>query len=230
MNKKKPLPHCDILLYEPEVRLEYPVFNNKNEVQEMIAYFARVSNPDNQHNKETSGKLLRYLIDHKHWSPFEMISVCMEIKTTRDIGRQILRHRSFSFQEFSQRYAVADLGFCLREPRLQDTKNRQNSIEMEEGVDKGSFYDHQRYMIERAKCRYDVMIECGMAKEQARSILPEGNIYTKMYMSGTMRSWMHYIKERTDIGTQKEHREVANLCADQLKSIFPLIKEFRYEK
>lgn len=196
---------------------------------DQIAYAARVSNPDNQNNKETSEKLVRYLIREKHWSPLEMVSVCMEIDTTRDIARQILRHRSFSFQEFSQRYAdpTNDLDWYIRQARLQDTKNRQNSIE--EGVDD---YIVERWTEEQMRVQLETMkaykwaIDNGIAKEQARAVLPEGNMGSRIYMNGTLRSWVHYIDLRSGNGTQKEHMEIARECADALAPIFPMIKEF----
>ena len=196
---------------------------------DQIAYAARVSNPDNQNNKETSEKLVRYLIREKHWSPLEMVSVCMEIDTTRDIARQILRHRSFSFQEFSQRYAdpTKDLDWYIRQARLQDTKNRQNSID--EGVDE---YIVERWTEEQMRVHLETMkaykwaIDNGIAKEQARAVLPEGNMGSRIYMNGTLRSWVHYIDLRSGNGTQKEHMEIACECADALVPIFPMIKEF----
>ena len=197
-------------------------------LQDIVAYCARVSNPSNQMNSETSQKLIKYLIKHKHWSPLEMVNVCLEIETTRDIGRQILRHRSFSFQEFSQRYAdpTKELEFVTREARLQDTKNRQNSIDMEENDPiQDEWEHHQQEMIHHARLVYDWAIKNGVAKEQARAVLPEGLTMSKMYMNGTLRSWVHYIELRTDPSTQKEHREVAQLCALEVAKVFPLIKE-----
>ena len=198
---------------------------------EQIAYCARVSNPANQDNVETAEKLVRYLMKHKHWSPLEMVSVCLEIETTRDIARQILRHRSFSFQEFSQRYAVADLGVEFREARLQDTKNRQNSIEI-----KGWTLNEQNLIEEWKRQQEDVMravegaydwaLNNGIAKEQARAVLPEGMTMSRMYMNGTLRSWVHYIQLRSANGTQKEHRDIAIACAEAIKPIFPMIEEF----
>jgi len=197
-------------------------------MQEMIAYCARVSNPSNQMNSETSEKLIRYLIKHGHWSPLEMVSACLEIETTRDIARQILRHRSFSFQEFSQRYAnpTEDLEFETREARLQDEKNRQNSVDTENEFLKKEWEIRQANVIEQAKEAYTWAIENGIAKEQARAVLPEGNIGSRLYMSGTLRSWVHYIELRSGHGTQKEHMEVARACADALAPVFPMIKEF----
>ena len=199
--------------------------------QELVAYCARVSNPANQTNTETSEKLIRYLIKHAHWSPLEMVSACLEIETTRDIARQILRHRSFSFQEFSQRYAVADLGFELKETRLQDTKNRQNSIALsgltlnEQNLIE-QWKTKQNDLIREAEYAYDWAINAGIAKEQARAVLPEGLTVSRLYMSGSLRSWLHYIELRSGPETQKEHRQVAVACATALESIFPMITEF----
>lgn len=195
---------------------------------EQIAYCARVSNPSNQDNSETAEKLVRYLIKHQHWSPLEMVSVCLEIKTTRDIARQILRHRSFSFQEFSQRYAdpTKDLDFSTREARLQDTKNRQNSIEVDDHLLQNDWYRAQQRVIFAAKREYEWAIQNGIAKEQARAVLPEGLIESRLYMNGTLRSWVHYIQLRSANGTQKEHQEIAIACADAIEPIFPMIKEF----
>jgi len=199
--------------------------------QELVAYCARVSNPANQTNTDTSEKLIRYLIKNSHWSPLEMVSACLEIETTRDIARQILRHRSFSFQEFSQRYAVADLGFDLREARLQDTKNRQNSI----GLSGSSLKEQnlmeqwrwkQKEVIAVVQDSYDWALENGIAKEQARAVLPEGLTVSRLYMQGTLRSWLHYVELRSGPETQKEHREVAVACAKALESIFPMVNEF----
>lgn len=199
--------------------------------QELVAYCARVSNPANQTNTDTSEKLIRYLIKHKHWSPLEMVSACLEIETTRDIARQILRHRSFSFQEFSQRYAVADLGWELKETRLQDTKNRQNSIELsgltlnEQNLIE-QWRNKQEQLIRDAEHAYDWAIGKGIAKEQARAVLPEGLTVSRLYMQGTLRSWLHYIELRSGPETQKEHRQVAQACAGALESIFPMVSEF----
>lgn len=193
-----------------------------------VAYAARVSNPANQMNSETNEKLIRYLMRNKHWSPFEMVSICLEIKTTRDIARQILRHRSFSFQEFSQRYADAsalgDLEF--REARLQDTKNRQNSIETDDEDLQDIWLRKQSSVGSIATEAYLWALENGIAKEQARAVLPEGMTKSKMYMNGTLRSWIHYIELRSGNGTQKEHREIARLCAEAIKPVFPMIMEF----
>ena len=195
-----------------------------NSLGELVAYAARVSNPSNQQNPDNE-KLIKYLIDHQHWSPLEMVSICMEITTTRDIARQILRHRSFSFQEFSQRYAdpTKDLNFITKEARLQDLKNRQNSIE---GVD--PYIQHgwetvQQNIIDASKNAYKWAIENGIAKEQARAVLPEGIMESRLYMNGTLRSWVHYIQLRSANGTQKEHREVAIECGKVIAEVFPII-------
>jgi len=199
--------------------------------QELVAFCARVSNPANQTNTDTSEKLIRYLIKHRHWSPLEMVSACLEIETTRDIARQILRHRSFSFQEFSQRYAVADLGWELKETRLQDTKNRQNSIALsgltlKEQNLMEQWKIKQEQLIQDAEHAYDWAIKNGIAKEQARAVLPEGLTVSRLYMQGTLRSWLHYIELRSGPETQKEHRKVAQACAAALESIFPMVAEF----
>jgi thymidylate synthase (FAD) len=194
--------------------------------QELVAYCARVSNPANQTNTDTSEKLIRYLIKHRHWSPLEMVSACLEIETTRDIARQILRHRSFSFQEFSQRYAVADLGVEYKEARLQDTKNRQNSIDTDDAVLVSTWQLKQQRVIETTQEVYDWAIRNGIAKEQARAVLPEGITTSRLYMQGTLRSWLHYIELRSGPETQKEHREIAEACAGALESIFPMVSEF----
>jgi len=199
--------------------------------QELVAFCARVSNPANQTNTDTSEKLIRYLIKHRHWSPLEMVSACLEIETTRDIARQILRHRSFSFQEFSQRYAVADLGWELKETRLQDTKNRQNSIALsgltlKEQNLMEQWRVKQEQLIQDAEYAYDWAISNGIAKEQARAVLPEGLTVSRLYMQGTLRSWLHYIELRSGPETQKEHRQVAQACAGALESIFPMVTEF----
>ena len=199
---------------------------------EQVAFAARVSNPANQNNTETSEKLVRYLIKNQHWSPLEMVSICLEIDTTRDIARQILRHRSFSFQEFSQRYADASqLGFELKECRLQDTKNRQNSIvlNIEDEDDRflvSEWERRQQDVLDLAKENYQWAIDCGIAKEQARAVLPEGMTGSRLYMNGTLRSWVHYIQLRSANGTQKEHQDVALACADAIEPIFPMIKEY----
>jgi thymidylate synthase (FAD) len=189
-----------------------------NTPNELVAYCARVSNPENQFNNETADKLVAYLISHKHWSPFEMVNVCMEITTTRDIARQILRHRSFSFQEFSQRYANA-MNMVIRETRLQDSKNRQNSIEnSDEELDQW-WKSQQQAIIDHAKEIYKEAIARGIAREQARVILPEGNTLTTMYMNGSLRSWIHYIELRSSNGTQKEHQEIAKACAQVIHDL-----------
>jgi thymidylate synthase (FAD) len=195
---------------------------------ELVAFCARVSNPANQINGNTSEKLIKYLIDHQHWSPLEMVSMCLEIVTTRDIARQILRHRSFSFQEFSQRYAnpVEELEFVTREARLQDTKNRQNSIEVEDSDLQNWWIKQQESVIENVKSIYKESIERGIAKEQARAILPEGLTLSRLYMNGTLRSWIHYIQLRSANGTQKEHMLIARECAKVISSVFPLAKDF----
>lgn len=198
---------------------------------EQVAYAARVSNPTNQNNSDTAEKLVRYLIRNQHWSPLEMVSVCMEIETTRDIARQILRHRSFSFQEFSQRYADASqLGFESKEARLQDLKNRQNSIDTTDEHLKDLWNRYQKSVQEAASEAYRWALTAGIAKEQARAVLPEGMTVSRMYMSGTLRSWVHYIQLRSANGTQKEHRDIALACADALEQIFPMIKEFINEQ
>lgn len=194
--------------------------------QELVAYCARVSNPANQTNTETSEKLIRYLIKHKHWSPLEMVSACLEIETTRDIARQILRHRSFSFQEFSQRYAVADLGWEKKEARLQDTKNRQNSLATQDEMLAIEWERAQKRAIYAAEREYKWALENGIAKEQARAVLPEGLTVSRLYMQGTLRSWLHYIELRSGPETQKEHREIAQACAVALETIFPMVSEF----
>lgn len=191
-----------------------------------VAYCARVSNPANQNNVETNEKLLKYLITHHHWSPFEMVSICLEIQTTRDIARQILRHRSFSFQEFSQRYAIADLGSVVREARLQDKKNRQNSIETDDTQLAALWEVKQEFLNNTAMEAYQWAIDQGIAKEQARAVLPEGLTLSRLYMNGTLRSWIHYIQLRTGKETQKEHREIALLCAKEIEPIFPMIMDF----
>lgn len=197
--------------------------------EDLIAYSARVSNPSNQINKETAPKLLNYLAKHKHWSPFEMASACIEVETTRDIARQFLRHRSFSFQEFSQRYAdIRDLNdnFVIREARLQDTKNRQNSIENDDMALEDEWANKQMAVIETAKMAYNWAIENGIAKEQARAVLPEGNTVSRLYANGTIRSWLHYVELRSANGTQKEHMELAVAIAQAISKIFPTINNF----
>lgn len=197
------------------------------DAQELIAFCARVSNPSNQFNSETSDKLIRYLVRHQHWSPLEMVSACMEITTTRDIARQILRHRSFSFQEFSQRYAdpTKDLRFVTREARLQDPKNRQNSVAVDDHLLQNEWYRAQQRVIYAAQREYEWAIKQGIAKEQARAVLPEGLIESRLYMNGTLRSWIHFIELRSANGTQKEHQEVARACAQAIAQIFPLASD-----
>ena len=197
---------------------------------EQVAYAARVSNPANQNNSDTAEKLVRYLIKNQHWSPLEMVNICLEIETTRDIARQILRHRSFSFQEFSQRYAVADLGWELKEARLQDNKNRQNSIVTDNLALQTWWETQQKKVIEASQSAYDWAIANGIAKEQARAVLPEGITVSRLYMNGTLRSWVHYIQLRSEKGTQKEHRDVAVACASAIEPIFPMIKEYINEQ
>ena len=194
------------------------------DAQELIAYCARVSNPSNQLNSETSEKLIRYLVRHAHWSPLEMVSACVEITTTRDIARQILRHRSFSFQEFSQRYAdpTRDLKFVTREARLQDPKNRQNSVDVEDQLLQNEWFRAQQRVIYAAQREYEWAIANGIAKEQARAVLPEGLIESRLYMNGTLRSWIHFIELRSANGTQKEHQLVAVACAKAIAAIFPM--------
>ena len=199
-----------------------------DDAQELIAYCARVSNPSNQLNTETSDKLIRYLVKHQHWSPLEMVSACIEITTTRDIARQILRHRSFSFQEFSQRYAdpTQDLSFVVRAARKQDPKNRQNSVELGATLGDQNLQEQwaikQRELIDLAKSTYEWAVNNGIAKEQARAVLPEGNTVSRLYMNGTLRSWVHFIELRSGNGTQKEHQEIAVACAKVIAEIFPM--------
>ena len=201
------------------------------DVQDLVAFCARVSNPSNQMNKETSEKLIKYLIKHAHWSPLEMVSACLEIDTTRDIAHQIVRHRSFSFQEFSQRYAnPEDMAntFMTREARLQDQKNRQNSIELsDESELHYAWKEKQQEVIDTARNAYDWAITNGIAKEQARVVLPEGCTKTRLYMNGTIRSWVHYIELRGANGTQKEHMEIAHACAKVISKIFPIMNELK---
>tara|TARA_Y100000389_G_scaffold57095_1_gene53007 strand:+ start:1523 stop:2185 length:663 start_codon:yes stop_codon:yes gene_type:complete len=205
-------------------------FGDLSDLQELVAYCARVSNPSNQMNKETSEKLIKYLIKHAHWSPLEMVNVCIEIETTRDIAHQIVRHRSFSFQEFSQRYADPnDMGdlFVMSEARLQDTKNRQNSIEIDDPELQMAWYKEQEKVTEAADLAYSWAIKNGIAKEQARKVLPEGLTKTRLYMNGTLRSWLHYIDLRSANGTQKEHMIVAQECAIVIARLFPMIWELK---
>ena len=206
-----------------------PAFKGLDNIQDLIAYSARVSNPANQANTKTTPKLLDYLIKHKHWSPFEMASACIEITTTRDIARQLLRHRSFSFQEFSQRYAdVNSLGdvFVTRDARLQDPKNRQNSIANNDPALEDEWANKQLAIIEMVKMTYDWAIENGIAKEQARAILPEGNTISRLYVNGTIRSWIHYIELRSANGTQQEHMDLAHAVAEAIGSIYPKAMDF----
>ena len=192
--------------------------------EELVSYCARVSNPSNQINKETANKLIAYLVKHKHWSPFEMVNMCLEIETTRDIARQILRHRSFSFQEFSQRYAnpVEDLHFVCREARLQDEKNRQNSVETNDQKLMNEWTEKQAKLIQVARETYEWAVNNGIAKEVARAVLPEGNTMSRMYMNGTLRSWIHYIELRKENGTQLEHMKIAQECANVISEVFPI--------
>ena len=208
---------------QDELELDLP------NLQDLVAYCARVSNPSNQANSETSEKLIKYLIKHKHWSPLEMVSACIEVETTRDIARQLLRHRSFSFQEFSQRYAdpTKELNFVLREARLQDNKNRQNSIKTEDIELQTRWALMQQRVIDEAKYAYNWAIEHGIAKEQARVVLPEGNTTSRLYVNGTLRSWIHYIDLRDGNGTQEEHAEIARACANVIAKVFPIIKSIR---
>ncbi len=198
-------------------------------LQDLVAYCARVSNPSNQSNSETSEKLIKYLIKHKHWSPLEMVSACIEVETTRDIARQLLRHRSFSFQEFSQRYAdpTKELDFVIREARLQDTKNRQNSIRTEDVELQTRWALMQQRVIDESKYVYEWAINNGIAKEQARAVLPEGNTVSRLYVNGTLRSWIHYIDLRDGNGTQEEHAEIERACANVIAKVFPIIKSIR---
>ena len=199
-------------------------YSDCNSAEEFIAYAARVSNPGNQNNAETAPKLLKYLIREGHWSPFEMVSMTIEIKTTRDIAKQILRHRTFSFQEFSQRYAEAD-EFTTREARLQDPKNRQNSVETEDRELAEWWNMAQQELIQKSKLVYQTALDHGIAKEQARAVLPEGNTVTTLYMAGTLRSWIHYCQLRMGNGTQKEHAMIAKTCWDIVEGHFPSVVE-----
>jgi len=216
-----------VAVSEPTIWTDAPGGPQKLTVDEFIAYVARVSNPSNQNNHLTATKLLKYLAKHKHWSPFEMVNVVMEINTTRDIGRQILRHRSFSFQEFSQRYAdpTQDMGFVTREARLQDTKNRQNSVETNDEKLASDWEKEQRLVRLAATEAYTWAIANGIAKEQARAVLPEGLILSRMYMAGSLRSWIHYCQVRMDQSTQKEHREIAEMAWTEILHYFPSLSE-----
>ena len=213
----------------PHVHSGEPGIMGLDNIQDLIAYCARVSNPSNQANTKTTAKLLDYLIKHKHWSPFEMASACMEIETTRDIARQLLRHRSFSFQEFSQRYAdIRDLddNFVIRDARMQDPKNRQNSISVDNEELQMQWEGYQQGVINAAKQAYNWAIENGIAKEQARAVLPEGNTVSRLYVNGTIRSWIHYIELRSANGTQLEHMELAKAIAEAIGRIYPKALEF----
>ena len=201
-------------------------YNDEKNLEEQVAYCARVSNPTSQENNLNTHKLLSYLMEHGHWSPFEMVSICLEIETSRDIARQILRHRSFSFQEFSQRYATPSLDFHMREARLQDTKNRQNSIVTQDAELKQKWEQMQNMAALSSHQAYSWAIQNGIAKEQARVVLPEGLTKTRMYMNGTLRSWIHYIQARSGEDTQKEHRDVAIGCARAIEPLFPMIVQF----
>jgi thymidylate synthase (FAD) len=207
-----------------------PAMNFASDMTDLVAFCARVSNPAGQMNTATNEKLIKYLIKNQHWSPLEMVNVCLEIETTRDIARQILRHRSFSFQEFSQRYAdpTAELedAFVLREARLQDTKNRQNSIETDNPALQAFWETQQKRVLDAAQSAYQWAIDNGIAKEQARAVLPEGLTVSRLYMNGSLRSWIHYIQLRSGNGTQKEHMEIAKICAQVIAKIFPLSTEF----
>jgi len=205
---------------------------NLRDLQDLIAFCARVSNPSNQLNTETSEKLIGYLVKNAHWSPLEMVSVCLEVETTRDIARQMLRHRSFSFQEFSQRYAdpTKDLNFVLREARLQDTNNRQNSVELEDTLFDENLKEQWKWLqqdvINSSKKAYEWAVTHGIAKEQARAVLPEGLTVSRLYVHGTLRSWLHFIQVRSGNGTQKEHMQVALACAEVIAKVFPMASEF----
>jgi len=225
--KVKLISHSQVPAYDLDV------MNMSDDMLQLVAYCARVSNPNNQNNKETSEKLVKYLVKHKHWSPLEMVSVCIEIETTRDIARQILRHRSFSFQEFSQRYAdpTKDLELIPREARFQDLKNRQNSIPIDTTDDSQrrineDFRMKQMAFIRQAKELYGWAIDNGIAKEQARAVLPEGNTVSRMYVNGTLRSWIHYVELRSANGTQQEHMDIAKQCAAVIAKIFPLVNDY----
>ena len=224
--------HANLISYsQPSGRIHAgePAYKGLENIQDLIAYCARVSNPTNQANTKTTSKLLRYLIQHKHWSPFEMASACIEVKTTRDIARQLLRHRSFSFQEFSQRYADPNdmtETFVTREARLQDNTNRQNSIPNEDTALDVWWEQQQRFVIGMVQKIYAEARERGIAKEQARAILPEGNTTSTLYVNGTIRSWIHYVELRSANGTQKEHMELAIAIADAISKIYPDVVNF----
>ena len=217
-----------LISYSQSAPMEESLFEQEPDLLDLVAYCARVSNPGNQNNSATSQKLVNYLIKHKHWSPLEMVSVCMEVETTRDIARQFLRHRSFSFQEFSQRYAdpTKDLQFVSREARLQDPKNRQNSIQVDDFELAAQWAIKQQKVIDAAKEAYSWAIENGIAKEQARAVLPEGNTMSRMYVNGTLRSWVHYVELRSANGTQQEHMDIAKQCAQVIAEVFPLINDY----
>ena len=211
--------------------VSYTQFNlqgteEKKTIEDIVVYCARVSSPESQAGQMNNTRLMNYLIEHQHWSPFEMVNICLEIETTREISRQILRHRSFSFQEFSQRYSVASLGFEFKEARLQDRKNRQNSICFDGPELKLAWHEKQQQVIDLSHANYKWAIDNGIAKEQARAVLPEGNTLTRMYMNGSLRSWIHYIQLRSKKETQKEHRDVALACAKCIQNIFPHISKF----
>lgn len=219
----------NLISYSQVPAYDLDVMNMPSDMLQLVAYCARVSNPSNQNNEKTAKALVQYLINHRHWSPLEMVNVCMEIETTRDIARQLLRHRSFSFQEFSQRYAdpTQDLAFEVREARLQDVKNRQNSVEIDDSHDQiASEWERlQREVIEKSRFTYNWAIKNGIAKEQARAVLPEGNTMSRLYVNGTLRSWIHYIELRIGNGTQKEHIQLAEACAQVIQKVFPLNDE-----
>ena len=226
---------CKLISYSRPAR--ELVSDGLYDVQDLVAFCARVSNPANQYNTETSEKLIKYLIKHQHWSPLEMVSACIEIETTRDIARQILRHRSFSFQEFSQRYAdpTQDLDFVIRDARLQDPKNRQNSVDLDLQIDEHrqiayQWQNLQRDLINKSREVYSWAVSRGIAKEQARAVLPEGLTVSRLYMNGTLRSWIHYIMLRASNGTQKEHADIALACAEVIAEIFPMTKDLINEQ
>ena len=219
------------LIFPAEGERISPIIGVDNAL-DLVAYCARVSNPSNQNNKVTNERLISYLIKHKHWSPFEMVSATVEVETTRDIARQLLRHRSFSFQEFSQRYAdpnEMDNTFVIREARLQDEKNRQNSIETDDQELQKAWAAKQQQIIHECKLAYQWAIDNGIAKEQARAVLPEGNTKSRLYVHGTIRSFIHYIELRSGNGTQKEHIELAREIAKAISRFFPMINDFVQE-
>ena len=227
LHAKRPVKLVSYSAIDYDYSCHVGVDNKKINIEELIAFCARVSNPSNQTNVQTSEKLINFLVKNKHWSPFEMVNACLEITTTRDIARQILRHRSFSFQEFSQRYAnpVDELTFQLREARLQDEKNRQNSIEIDDQSLHSDWEMFQEEIIKYTKHAYEWAIKSGIAKEVARAVLPEGLVMSKMYVNGTIRSWIHYIEVRSDLSTQKEHRIIAQACARELAQVIPNISK-----